>query len=184
MMTVLGVSMEEDLLKILGDPLATYESLGIDGHVLEALQRGDLQTVILSMLLEQNSDPMVATLMQVMLGQDHEVVAGQETKPKRASRRDPVGGAAPGIENGRPDARATLHRVALMLGACSVCCGEEVSCPECHGSGKPGSVQSVGSAPALRAWLEPAFARMGMHITNPALPAAPPHEAPMRPMSA
>lgn len=179
--------MEEDLLKILGDPLATYESLGIDGHVLEALQRGDLQTVILSMLLEQNSDPMLATLMQVMLGPDHAALAGsagQEAKPKRTSRRGPADGAVPGIENGRPDARAALRRVALMLGACSVCCGEEVSCPECHGSGKPGSVPSIASAPALRAWLEPAFGRMGMHITNPALSAAPPHEGPMRPMSA
>jgi hypothetical protein len=178
--------MEEDLLKILGDPLATYESLGIDGHVLEALQRGDLQTVILSMLLEQNSDPMLATLMQVMLGRDHTAVvgsAGQEAKPKRTSRRGPADGAVPGIENGRPDARATLRRVALILGACSACCGEEVSCPDCHGSGKPGSVQSIASAPALRAWLDPALGRMGMHITNPALPAASPHEDPMRPIS-
>jgi len=178
--------MEEDLLKILGDPLATYESLGIDGHVLEALQRGDLQTVIVSMLLEQNSDPMLAALMQVMLGRDHTAVAGsagQEAKPKRTSRRGPADGAAPGIENGRPDARTTLRRVALILGACSACCGEEVSCPDCHGSGKPGSVQSIASAPALRAWLDPALGRMGMHITNPALPAASPHEDPMRPIS-
>ena len=77
--------MEEDLLKILGDPLATYESLGIDGHVLEALQRGDLQTVILSMLLEQNSDPMLATLMQVMLGPDHAALAG--SAGRRRSRK-------------------------------------------------------------------------------------------------
>ncbi len=176
--------MEDDLLK------KYVNSLGIDGQVYEALQRGDLQTMILSVLAEQDPDPLLATVMQFMLARDHTVSAGaagrDEAKGQQASH--------PGIddvsvlrapENGQLDAvRATLRHVTLMLGACPACCGQEASCPECHGGGKPGSVPSAASAVDLRAWLEPLLGRMGMYITNPALPDSSPHqEAPERPQA-
>jgi hypothetical protein len=268
------------------DPLKKSDSLGINGQALEALQRGDLESVIWTLLLEQTSDPVLATLMKFMYGRDHPGPAGpaglddagtqpgqnpdpllatlmtlmqgrdhlgpagtaglEEAGTQAEADSDPVlttlmnlmhGQDHPGLsgtagpdeartqaepgsdpllatlmnlmhgqdhpgpagtagledaegrrlappyglpdvavtssENGQPDAaRATLRRVALMLGACPACCGEETSCPECHGSGKPGSVPSTASAHELRAWIEPALGRMGMLITNPALSAA------------
>jgi hypothetical protein len=171
------VSIQEDPLEFLqGDLLEKYESLGINGNTYEALQRGDIRTVILSMLLEKNPDPHFATLMQFMLARDHGVVPGipgQETvKVTETSRYGRSNVGTPRAEDWRPDDQATLRHVALMLGACSACCGEDVSCPECHGSGMPGSASSIAPAHVLRAWLEPVLGRMGMHITNPALSAA------------
>jgi hypothetical protein len=74
------------------------------------------------------------------------------------------GTTGPNEDNGQLAAvRATLRRVAGKLGACSTCCGEESSCPECHGSGKPGSAPFMASAEELGAWLGPALDRMGVH---------------------
>ena len=166
--------MEDDLLKILaGDSPEKYQSLGLNGDLHEALQRGDLQTVVLGMLLEQNPDPLLSTVMQFMLARDRPAVRGaaghEEAKVPPTSRGGPADLAAPGAENGRPDARAALRQVALVLGACPACCGEQASCPKCRGSGGPGSIPSIASAHALRAWLAPALGRMGMHISYPAL---------------
>ena len=63
----------EDLLKMYdglgvnGQVHEALDSLGINGPVFEALQCGDLQTAVWSMLLEQNQDPLLATVMQFML---------------------------------------------------------------------------------------------------------------------
>jgi hypothetical protein len=181
--------MGEDPLSILQqDPLGQFESLGINAHMYEALQRGDLRTAIVSMLLEQNPDPQFAALMQFMLARDHGAVAGtagQEAVGVKTTSRDGRPDAARlSTEDGRRDVRATFRHIAMMLGACTACCGEDASCPDCHGSGKPGSAPSIASSLALRAWLEPLFGRMGMHITNPALPVASPHEDPLQPISA
>jgi hypothetical protein len=181
--------MGEDPLKILQeDSLGQFESLGINAHMYEALQSGDLRTVIVSMLLEQNPDPQFATLMQFMLarhGGEISGTAGQEAGGVNGtSRYGRSDAATPGAQKGRPDVRATLRHVALMLGACPACCGEDASCPECRGSGKPGSAPSSASPHGLRAWLEPALGRMGMHITNPALSAPSRREDPMQPISA
>ncbi|SRR5208283_2070776 len=178
----------EDLLKMYdglgvnGQVHEALDSLGINGPVFEALQCGDLQTAVWSMLLEQNQDPLLATVMQFMLARNHAVPAGtagaeqatgQPLARLDSSDTDPSDTAATRSENGQVDGvHAALRHVTLMLGACPACCGEEASCPACHGNGKPGSLPSIASAHELRAWIEPALGRMGMHITNPALAAA------------
>src|SRR5208283_1415302 len=96
--------------------------------------------------LGQDPDPRLATLMNLMHGQNHAEAAGTtglEAERQQAQCGLP-NGAVTTSANGQLDAvRAALRHVALMLGACPACCGEEASCPECHGNGKPGSVPSI-----------------------------------------
>jgi hypothetical protein len=159
--------MEEDLLKKL------VNNLGINGPVNEALARGDLQTLISSMLSGQNSDPLLAIVMQFLFGQNHQNHAVPSGTPSGTADRDASHYGSSDVavlgssDNGQLAAGATLRYVTRMLGACPTCCGEEASCPECHGTGKPGSVPSIASAEEFRAWIEPALGSMGMHVTNP-----------------
>jgi hypothetical protein len=141
------------------DPLnAHVNASGIDGRVFEALQGGDLRSLIwgmlpqlTGMLPEMNPDSPLATVMRLIL----------------ANNSMPLFGTAGQNEgSGQLAAVVTLRRVAGMLGACPTCCGVESSCPECHGSGNPGSAAPMASAEELEAWLRPALNRMGMHIMN------------------
>ena len=58
------------------DPLKKSDGLGINAQVYAALLRGDLETVIWTMLLGQNADPRLATLMDLMHGQNDAEAAG------------------------------------------------------------------------------------------------------------
>lgn len=157
------------------------DSLGLDSQVYEALRTGDLQALIWSMLSEeQDSDPLLGTVMQFILMQSHAMSPGTRRRDEAAGPPGSPHGSSDDVvigssDNGQSSAlRAALGHVAGMLGACSACCGEERSCPKCHGGGKPGCAPSIASAEELRAWLEPALWRMGMHITSPPLPEAAP----------
>jgi hypothetical protein len=44
--------------------------------------------------------------------------------------------------------------LAAALGACYLCWGEDVECPECHGEGRPGSV--APDWPLFQRWILPA----------------------------
>jgi hypothetical protein len=146
------------------DPLKAYaDASGINGRVFEALlQGGDLRSLIwgilpqmTGMLPEMNPDSPLATVMRLIL----------------ANNGMPLFGTTGQNEgNGQLAAVATLRRVAGMLGACSTCCGEESSCPACHGSGGPGCFPSIASAEELGAWLGPVLDRMGMHIMHRVTP--------------
>ena len=134
MATPEGEAMDEDPL------MADVDASGINGRVYEALQRGDFQSLIWGILSETNPDSPLATLLRFMLAENHGLSSGT------AGQNDGNGQLAA--------VRATLRRVAGTLGACSTCFGEESSCPECHGSGKPGSApSSMASAEELGAWL-------------------------------
>jgi hypothetical protein len=141
------------------DPLKGYvDASGINSRVFEALQGGDLQSLIwgllpqmTGMLPEMNPDSPLATVMRLILAKNNMA---------------PFGTTGQNEGNEPLAAAATLRRVAGMLGACSTCCGVESSCPDCHGRGKPGSAQSTASAEELGAWLAPVLARMQMHIMN------------------
>ena len=141
------------------DPLKAYaDASGINGRVFEALQRGDFQSLIwgllpqmTGMLPEMNPDSPLATVMRLILANNS---------------MPPFGTTGQNEGNGQLAAIATLRRVAGMLGACSTCCGVESSCPDCHGSGKPGFAPSMASAEELGDWLAPALDRMGMHIMH------------------
>jgi hypothetical protein len=138
--------MQEDALK------AYLDASSINGRVFEALQGGDLQSLIWGILSQMNPDSPLATLMRPILAENCVL---------------PFGTTGQNEGNGQlAAARATLRRLAERLGACSTCCGEESSCPECHGSGTPGSAPSMASAEELGDWLGPALGRMGMHIMN------------------
>jgi hypothetical protein len=156
------------------DPLKEYvNSLGLDGQAYEALRNGDVQTLIWNMLSEQISDPLLATVLQFMLAQNHRVftqTAGPDEARQHSPQRGRYGAMVSSPDNAQLDTTlATLRHVARMLGACPACCGEEPSCPKCHGSGKPGSAPSAVSAEEFRAWIEPALGRMGMRIADLAL---------------
>ena len=149
-------------------------SLGLDAQACEALQRGDVQTLIWNMLSERISDPLLATVLQFMLVQNHSMVsqpaAQDEANRQHAhqpGRHDVSVIRSPGSTQSGT-ALVALRNVARKLGACPTCCGEEMSCPECRGGGKPGSVPSIASAEEFRAWIEPALDRMGMRIADPA----------------
>lgn len=164
-----GETVDEDALQKYVNSLGVTGGI-VNGGIYEALQRGDFQGLIQRALSEMNPDPLLAAVMRFMLAED-------PTAPAAGNPAVPAGGnpAAPAGTTGRDDdgqldaVRATLRHVTQMLGACPTCCGEEASCPECRGSGKPGSVPSIASAEELRAWIDPALGRVGMHITNQAI---------------
>lgn len=70
--------MEEDSLK------KYVNSLGIDGRLLE--EGGDSQGLIRSVLSEVNSDPLLATVMRLMLAKNHTVPLGEQEKTGRRAR--------------------------------------------------------------------------------------------------
>ncbi len=164
-----GETVDEEALQKYVNSLGVNGGI-VNGGIYEALQRGDLQGLLQRALSEMSSDPLLAAVMRFMLAEDH-------TPPTRGDPAVPAGGdpAVPAGMTGQDDdgqldaVRATLRHVTQMLGACPTCCGEEASCPECHGGGKPGSVPSIASAEELRAWIDPALGRMGMHIANQAI---------------
>lgn len=72
------------------DPLTMYDSLGIDRHVYEALQRGDIESVIWSMLLEQNPDPLFATVVNFMRARNDTVSRGAGEREEVPGQSDPL----------------------------------------------------------------------------------------------
>jgi hypothetical protein len=138
------------------DPLKAYmNTSGINGGVFEALQGGgDVRSLIWGVLSQMNPNPdsPLAAVMGLLLAKNSGL---------------PFGTTGQNEGNGQlAGAQATLRRVAAMLGACPTCCGEESSCPACHGHGGPGRFPSIASAEELGDWLSPALDRMGMHIMH------------------
>jgi hypothetical protein len=72
------------------DPLTMYDSLGIDRNVYEALQRGDIESMIWSMLLEQNPDPLFATVVNFMRTRNHAVSPGTGEREEASGQSDPL----------------------------------------------------------------------------------------------
>jgi hypothetical protein len=52
---------------------------------------------------------------------------------------------------------ALVARIAAILGACPLCCGEDATCLSCRGSGKPGSTAPLAT---LRDWIQPALDKL------------------------
>src|SRR5205809_967270 len=70
------------------DPLKDYvNSLGLNWQLVEALQSGDLQTLILGLLSEENSDPLLASMMQLMLAQNQAMSHGTAEQGKADGQR-------------------------------------------------------------------------------------------------
>jgi hypothetical protein len=137
------------------DPLKAYmNTSSINGQVFEALQGGDVKSLIWGILSQMNPNPdsPLAAVMGLLLAKNSGL-------PFRTTGQNKGNGQLAA-------AQATLRRVAGMLGACSTCCGVESSCSECHGHGKPGFAPPTASAEELLAWLAPVLARMEMHIMN------------------
>jgi hypothetical protein len=156
------------------------DSLGVDGHVNEATLRGDLQTLILSMLSGQKANPWLDLVLLFIFGEsEHSHASSSETADRNAAEanaaeaQDPSHRAPSDLadlnvsDNGQLAAGATLRHLTRMLEGCPTCRGDEASCPECHGSGKPASVPPMAKTEELWAWVEPALNYMHMHITNP-----------------
>ena len=57
-------------------------------------------------------------------------------------------------------AEERLARVAVMVGACSLCLGEDPVCLECNGSGRPGSL--APDRDALVRWIRPSLRRIDL----------------------
>jgi hypothetical protein len=58
--------------------------------------------------------------------------------------------------------------IADIFGACPACWGLNQVCPHCHGKGKPGYANP--DMEELRAWVEPALKKGGLHIAQTAQP--------------
>lgn len=129
------------------------------------------------MLSGQKADPWLDIVLLFIFGEsDHSHASSSETADRKgaaaqdSSHRGPSDIADLNVpDSGQLAAGATLRRMTRMLGGCSTCRGDEASCPECHGSGKPASVLPIAKTEELWAWIEPALNHMGMHITNPGL---------------
>ncbi|SEO53005.1 hypothetical protein SAMN02990966_02199 [Rhodospirillales bacterium URHD0017] len=67
--------------------------------------------------------------------------------------------AAPGGDS----AGERLARVAVMVGACSLCLGEEPACLECGGVGRPGS--RAPDREALLRWIRPSLRRVDLCLS-------------------
>jgi hypothetical protein len=60
-----------------------------------------------------------------------------------------------------PDA-VRIRRVAATVGACPRCLGDDASCVECAGQGKPG--YRAANPAALLAWITPPLRRLGLCV--------------------
>jgi len=63
------------------------------------------------------------------------------------------------------DPAAVVRFVAAMVGACPVCLGEEESCGDCHGVGKPGTRAS--NPEALIRWVALPLHQAGLCVGRP-----------------
>lgn len=62
------------------------------------------------------------------------------------------------------DAAERLARIAAMVGACSLCLGEDALCTRCRGAGKPG--RRPPDIEALLEWIELPLRRAGLCVTE------------------
>lgn len=82
------------------------------------------------------ADPMAAFMALSMLGQ-----------PQAAARPS-------------ASAEERLARIAVMVGACSLCLGEDPVCVECEGNGRPGF--RAPDREALVKWIRPSLRRIDL----------------------
>src|SRR5512132_200861 len=107
---------EHALLRFLGGQ-------GIDLAVLQPTEGGDASTNLMKQLCAQVSDPLLLTLLALMLRRSNHVAASpEEESGLRAAVME--------IAFGRADVQGTdpLGRVSLLLGACPLCCGLDEAC--------------------------------------------------------
>jgi hypothetical protein len=69
-----------------------------------------------------------------------------------------------GGARGGPDASEIVARVAVIVGACARCLGDDANCSACRGLGRPGS--RVPDLAGLLEWLELPLLRVGRRITK------------------
>src|SRR5688572_3382310 len=62
------------------------------------------------------------------------------------------------------DATERVMRVAAIVGACTICLGDDPLCPECRGHGKPGSREP--DSEALVEWIDLPLRRIGLCVTT------------------
>ena len=60
-------------------------------------------------------------------------------------------------------AEERLARVAVMVGACALCLGEDPACLECSGRGRPGS--RAPDREALVRWIRPSLRRIDLCLS-------------------
>lgn len=60
------------------------------------------------------------------------------------------------------DATERVMRVAAIVGACTVCLGDDPQCPECRGHGRPGSREP--DPEALVEWIDLPLRRVGLCV--------------------
>ena len=68
-------------------------------------------------------------------------------------------GGSPGV-----DASEIVARVAVIVGACSRCLGDDANCSDCRGFGQPGS--RVPDLAGLLEWIEQPLRRVGRCVTT------------------
>lgn len=137
------------------------ERLGLTQEEDEALQGGDLSRVFASRFAERFSDPLMATLFNSMVQQN------SEARENHVDHERDLDRAKMTIRKLKEDLAAAdtmAHYIAEVFGACPQCWGLNRLCPQCKGSGKPGSGEPQEQE--LLSWVGPALAKLGMKVTK------------------
>jgi len=105
----------------------------------------------------------VAELLGRQLGVDAgELATAMEGDPVTAILTLSMMGQA-GAKGSDADATERVMRVAAIVGACTVCLGDDPLCTECRGEGRPGF--RTPDPEALLEWIDLPLRRVGLCVT-------------------
>jgi hypothetical protein len=137
----------------------------------------DLRATLLSMLMTRSSGQGAATLRETLIARIGERPLGDPLRaalsralgegPVAASANDSVREMRALLRAAQTELRAQQSRtgaLALALGACEECWGDDSGCARCGGLGKPGWV--LPDRAAFAVWIEPAIRSLA-GVSNP-----------------
>lgn len=113
--------------------------------------------------MKPEAQRIVAELLGRQLGMDaSELATALEGDPVTAIFTLSMLGQA-NVKESDADATERVMRVATIVGACTVCLGDDPLCTECRGAGKPG--YRVPDPEALLEWIDLPLRRVGLCVT-------------------
>lgn len=153
--------MDQAIAQLLAD------RLGMNGDDYNALQAGDLSSLLSSQLAGQFSqNPLMAMLISSML-QQNAVASTREVSENEIDYERVLARARQIIQQLKEQlvrAQAMISYIAEVFGTCPACWGQSKICPQCRGKGKPGSNEPLEEE--LLAWVDPALKRLGMRVVR------------------
>jgi len=123
---------------------------------------------IAAALANQTNDPLMAALITQMASQQSSTSATETPAEEDGRDYDRELNALQKIitrlKQQLASAEIMARYIADVFGACPVCWGLNRLCQQCGGKGKPGYAQP--DVEELRAWVEPALRKGGLHIAT------------------